>query len=1038
MNIQNNILPLKPSSDFVLENPLCLFIGDRVYERSSSNIDLLVEELKNLDFLCVSYYNEEHDYYRFTTRNFSFNAQIKDEHNNFQITSISDTRETQAKKKFHYNRSSFIIFLKKGITIIYNDGDDYHCVNRFDSTDWDMSSADLVLIKNSVQEYFSYKEENTDVFVSNRFKDQIIEPIKAFTVYEDLAEKQRVYSNNQFYYDTCRFDGSNNGEKVYIFESTTFDPENDTFAVDSNVSVDINEQTAEGQNRSIPAIIIDRQITDNGVELVLKFRGQFDDSIIPKNNGTINPQINETQKRVRQRVINGIYNQSVDSKYMYSFFKTYTSEGFNKASDWNAFEAELRKQKYPPNAGQMNAIKKGIETKDIHLVLGPPGTGKTTVIVNWVKYFVDHGMRVLISSQNNAAVDNVLERAGKNGKAHIIRIGDERKIQENCKQYSINAQIDKGVELYKEKIDKTFLNLNSSKNAISSTLQLYKTNIDNVVKFYNDKKALDLMTKKILDLFTELKSAKNDIDSFISECSSYQNEIARKNIFLFEIQNKSKLYQFIHRHETKFILKERDELIKQYKEQTQNYYALIDKYNEISDLIQTNLKNKKYNDIKKSIGEQAKELAHYKWDVKTHVPRLDIVVKKEIVFNYSIPKLDSIRKNIVTLEATLKNISKIESVFNEWSSALDKKTTDIVSDLLIRNSNVVGATCIGINTRRKFADIDFDVSIIDESGQIQIHNAIVPMTRAPKTLMLGDHLQIPPMASDDVLALCKSDGVRTDLLEMSFFEYLFTQVEKTAQRKNMEPECITRLVEQFRMPANISDVISHQFYEDQYKAVYNMNDWKPIVPGTSKPLIMISTSGLKNRFETTKLTADDSTMGYCNKCEAEIVAKIISSIFKNNNDLNSDEIGIISAYGKQVRAIRKYIADEKVGFSNQQIYSMAASLDSFQGQERDLIIFSSTRSANKPPQNARIGFLKELRRLNVAFTRCKKQLVIIGDFDYLTTCEYEEISELGTPVPHKSEKNFAKFMAEMVEQSKSPAGEFYTAEEFCRKVGIEI
>ena len=115
-------------------------------------------------------------------------------------------------------------------------------------------------------------------------------------------------------------------------------------------------------------------------------------------------------------------------------------------------------------------------------------------------------------------------------------------------------------------------------------------------------------------------------------------------------------------------------------------------------------------------------------------------------------------------------------------------------------------------------------------------------------------------------------------------------------------------------------------------------------------------------------------------------------------------------------------------------------MDSFQGQERPLIIYSCTRSADPkrvPPNRARVGFLKELRRLNVAFTRCQIQLVIIGDYDYLTTCEYEKLDEeTGEPVPNQSEKKYSEFMQRMIDQAKSGQGEFYYTDEFYERTGM--
>ena len=112
----------------------------------------------------------------------------------------------------------------------------------------------------------------------------------------------------------------------------------------------------------------------------------------------------------------------------------------------------------------------------------------------------------------------------------------------------------------------------------------------------------------------------------------------------------------------------------------------------------------------------------------------------------------------------------------EWNEHVSSQSNYALSDLLMESVDLVGGTCIGINSQRKFANVNFDVTIIDESGQIQIHNALVPMSRSPKVIMLGDHLQIPPIADEDQIALCEESGVDSSLLSTSLFERLYENV----------------------------------------------------------------------------------------------------------------------------------------------------------------------------------------------------------------------------------------------------------------------
>ena len=125
-----------------------------------------------------------------------------------------------------------------------------------------------------------------------------------------------------------------------------------------------------------------------------------------------------------------------------------------------------------------------------------------------------------------------------------------------------------------------------------------------------------------------------------------------------------------------------------------------------------------------------------------------------------------------------KIISKMSRALGEWNDIVNNERNDIMQNALLETCKIVGATCIGINSNKDFANVKFDVAIIDEAGQIQIHNALIPMSRARKNLLLGDYKQIPPCANDDVVAACEADEIDTKLLNMSFFEYIFEAMRK--------------------------------------------------------------------------------------------------------------------------------------------------------------------------------------------------------------------------------------------------------------------
>ena len=303
-----------------------------------------------------------------------------------------------------------------------------------------------------------------------------------------------------------------------------------------------------------------------------------------------------------------------------------------------------------------------------------------------------------------------------------------------------------------------------------------------------------------------------------------------------------------------------------------------------------------------------------------------------------------------------------------------------------------------------------------------MHN-IIAYTRA-KEPAAGDYLQIPPIVNDKVAELCKLDGVPMDLLEMSFFEYLFTKTPLPEENKTM-------LKWQFRMPAEIADIVSHQFYNDQYFSVDAKKNLGPLCPQMfSRPLAVIDTGDFADRRETPHKEG-----GYFNSYEAEIILLILKKIFegKEAESLSPKDIGIIAPYKKQVQHIKKTLKSKLTKLSPEEIDEMVATLDSFQGQERKMIIYSFTRSNTRPSNTPRIGFLSELRRLNVAFTRCQKQLVIIGDMDFLSSCEYEEKGEDGQPLPNRSEREFSRFIKYLVDRVMAGAGQLISSREFLKR-----
>ena len=223
---------------------------------------------------------------------------------------------------------------------------------------------------------------------------------------------------------------------------------------------------------------------------------------------------------------------------------------------------------------------------------------------------------------------------------------------------------------------------------------------------------------------------------------------------------------------------------------------------------------------------------------------------------------------------------------------------------------------------------------------------------------------------------------------------------------------VTMLDTQYRIPSQIATTISNWFYDGKYLSYEkNMN-----VKGIMKEFdelsyIIVDTSDNPDRFE-----SKSESGGTSNLLEAEICAEIVKRL-KDEYDFDVKNIGVISAYKDQVKLVRNKL--KRFIDNNTVANEIAATLDSFQGQEREIILYSFTRSSKAKPNQGRIGFLNELRRLNVAMSRGKKQMIMIGDMDYLSHCEKMNIID-GEEVYKGSEKEFADFIKTMIKDVKTP------------------
>lgn len=284
----------------------------------------------------------------------------------------------------------------------------------------------------------------------------------------------------------------------------------------------------------------------------------------------------------------------------------------------------------------------------------------------------------------------------------------------------------------------------------------------------------------------------------------------------------------------------------------------------------------------------------------------------------------------------------------------------ITTDLL-NAAEVIASTLINANHQLIRAR-EFKSVFIDEASQALEPACWIPIMKANRVVLAGDHFQLPPTI--------KSHHAAKEGLEVTLFE-------KGINNQKVD----TMLEEQYRMHPVIMNFPSETFYKGNLRAAEIVLSTPSI---DDRPFEFIDTAGCSFNEK-----VDKTSLSTYNEEEAQLLVKhLLTFLRANEREIYSGcrSIGIIAPYKAQINLIKELV--ETAAFDDYRKQISVNTVDAFQGQERDIIYISLVRSNEK----GEIGFLKEVRRLNVAITRSKVKLVIFGDS--ATLGQYEFFSSM--------------------------------------------
>lgn len=391
----------------------------------------------------------------------------------------------------------------------------------------------------------------------------------------------------------------------------------------------------------------------------------------------------------------------------------------------------------------------------------------------------------------------------------------------------------------------------------------------------------------------------------------------------------------------------------------------------------------------------------------------DIIYNANILDEWAEQPNERNEENVVNywIDSIIKRIeedSEYSDVTKEWHdylAAKGKSVRKVFSDEYKSGVNLIAATCSlcgsqqFIQTFTKMYDTEevaFDVVIMDEASKATPLEMAIPMVLGKKIIVIGDHKQLPPLLDENSIDTALHKIGRDDLAEkiQDLKESQFKKLFQMAQK--FKPNLVTTLNTQYRMHNDIMQTIN-QFYIDELGetglvcGIKNVQDtpdysvrgsrWHGI---TLEPFINPSTHAIwvnvegREEKEYTSFKNMDEVKAVKTVIKALSMAPGFSEYIAAQSRIEDQEIGLITFYSAQRKELKKL---EQSGELDSGYDYRIDVVDRFQGMERNIVIVSTVRS-NK--YNG-IGFAKEIERINVAFSRARSLLIVIGNRDLFST-----------------------------------------------------
>lgn len=583
------------------------------------------------------------------------------------------------------------------------------------------------------------------------------------------------------------------------------------------------------------------------------------------------------------------------------------------------------------DASKQEAVASALGAPDFLLVEGPPGTGKTTFIAEVVAQYITREPegRVLIASQTHSALDHALDRVREvQSDLRLLRVGRTEKIASEVEGLSLPNQLD-----------------DWRRTALKKSREFLKEHAERL--------GFGTAEFEISDCAASLRRSAKEMHDIRSRQQLLGAERSDAQVQLQRIRAQTQpILQMLEKLEGAL----RPTVPSDIGDLTNSF---IDRGMKLAvSLEQSAGLNEKLVAADSTLAGLQQALRTLTAESEGLRNRLALLIGADASLGP-----DELLAAAEGRPGAAPELQGLEELQKEWELRFGK-TPDFAGALLAR-AHVVAATCIGLAGVRGAMEIPFDICVLDEASKATATEALVPMSIAKRWVLVGDRRQLPPFQEE---ALSNPDLL--DRFGLTKADVTHTLFEMAADSLPVKSKVSLR--HQFRMTPAIGDLISECFYEGQLESAPREPD--AVVDGAlGGPVVWISTSSLANRAE------KPVGSSFVNHVEIRLVREALARLEFLVKGTKRDvmTVAVLSGYAAQRDAIERSLDKELESMPHLKVE--VATVDAFQGREADICIFTLTRSNER----SNLGFLSSDRRVNVALSRGRNALVVIGDDNFV-------------------------------------------------------